>query len=77
MLELSREGEEEREMMREWKGLLVVHARESAVRMWARNGFVVDEGMGMWEEVGIGHMGCLGEWRLMGNEATWGKMRHR
>ncbi|TVY35395.1 hypothetical protein LSUB1_G008467, partial [Lachnellula subtilissima] len=30
----------------EWRGLVCVHAQEGAVRMWERNGFVVDREMG-------------------------------
>jgi len=27
--------------------------------MWERNGFVVDEGMGRWSEVGVEHVGMF------------------
>lgn len=43
----------------EWKGLVCVHAQEGAVKTWARNGFVVDEGMGGWYEGGIPHVGMF------------------
>lgn len=43
-----------------WRGLVCVHAQEMAVRAWVRNGFVVDEGMGVWWEAGIKHWGM---WR--------------
>jgi len=49
----------EEERMVEWKGLVCAYARETAVKTWERNGFVVDEGMGSWFEVGIRHVGML------------------
>lgn len=36
-----------------WKGLLMCNAREEARRMWERNGFREDIGMGRWIEVGV------------------------
>ena len=36
-----------------WNGLLLANAREEARRMWERNGFVEDKGMGRWNEVGV------------------------
>jgi GNAT superfamily N-acetyltransferase len=36
-----------------WKGLLMCNAREEARRMWERNGFREDVGMGRWIEVGV------------------------
>lgn len=42
---------------RKWKSLVCVHAQEGAVKTWARNGFVVDRGMGGWFEGGIPHIG--------------------
>jgi predicted GNAT family N-acyltransferase len=49
------EGEE----VPEWKGLACVHARVEAASTWARNGFVIDEGIGSWFEVGIKHVGMF------------------
>jgi predicted GNAT family N-acyltransferase len=41
-----------------WKGLVVVHAqRARSVEFWQRYGFVVDEGMGEWDEEGMMHVG--------------------
>lgn len=42
-----------------WKGLVCVHAQahEKVVGVWARWGFERDEGMGRWDEEGIGHVG--------------------
>jgi predicted GNAT family N-acyltransferase len=45
---------------RKWEGLVCAHAQEGAVGVWARNGLVVDEGMGRWFEAGIVHVGM---WR--------------
>ncbi|GAB1312774.1 Acetyltransferase [Madurella fahalii] len=42
-----------------WNGLICVHAQESAVRMWEKCGFKVDEGMGRWKEEGIPHVGMF------------------
>ena len=44
----------------EWKGLLFVHAQKEIERFWASLGFVRDEGMGVWWEEGIEHVGM---WR--------------
>lgn len=41
----------------EWKGLVLVHARDVAATTWRRSGFEIDEGMGTWFEVGIPHVG--------------------
>jgi predicted GNAT family N-acyltransferase len=41
-----------------WKGLVVVHAqRDRSVGFWRKFGFVVDEGMGEWDEEGMMHVG--------------------
>ncbi|KAK4163677.1 acyl-CoA N-acyltransferase [Cladorrhinum sp. PSN259] len=40
-----------------WRGLICVHAQESAVHTWAKYGFEVDEAMGTWYEEGIPHVG--------------------
>ncbi|KAL2260842.1 hypothetical protein VTK26DRAFT_5042 [Humicola hyalothermophila] len=42
-----------------WQGLVCVHAQEDAVKVWAKSGFVVDEGMGRWMEEGIPHVGMF------------------
>lgn len=56
--------EENREVVggkdgKEWKGLVCVHARIEAMKTWARNGFVLDEGLGTWFEAGIPHVGMI------------------
>ncbi|KAI9845907.1 MAG: hypothetical protein M1837_004443 [Sclerophora amabilis] len=43
-----------------WKGLVLVHAQRSVERMWTKHGFEKDEGMGVWDEEGIEHVGM---WR--------------
>ncbi|TGO29363.1 hypothetical protein BPAE_0015g00070 [Botrytis paeoniae] len=52
-------SEEEKGMVPEWKGLVCLYARGVAVRTWERNGFVVDEGMGSWWEVGVRILGMV------------------
>ncbi|KAK0125533.1 hypothetical protein ONS96_009370 [Cadophora gregata f. sp. sojae] len=42
-----------------WKGLVCVHAQVQVERVWAKWGFERDEGMGEWEEEGIGHVGMF------------------
>jgi len=42
-----------------WKGLVCVHAQEQVERVWAKWGFERDEGMGRWDEEGIGHVGMF------------------
>lgn len=39
-----------------WRGLVCLHAQEGAVRVWARNGFVVDGRMGKWSEAAKRHV---------------------
>lgn len=51
-------GEAERD--ERWKGLVLVHAQVGVERMWAGHGFVRDEGMGVWVEDGVEHVGM---WR--------------
>lgn len=41
------------------KGLVCIHAQESAATAWKRWGFVSDEGMGRWFEEGIPHLGMF------------------
>ncbi|KAK3396744.1 acyl-CoA N-acyltransferase [Sordaria brevicollis] len=43
-----------------WHGLFCVHAQVSAMNVWKRAGFVIDEEMGRWWEEGIEHVGM---WR--------------
>ncbi|TGO65706.1 hypothetical protein BCON_0001g00200 [Botryotinia convoluta] len=52
-------SEEEKGTVPEWKGLVCLYARDIAVRTWERNGFVVDEGMGSWWEVGVRILGMV------------------
>lgn len=51
-------GEAERD--ERWNGLVLVHAQVGVERMWAGHGFVRDEGMGVWVEDGVEHVGM---WR--------------
>ena len=41
----------------EWKGLIGAHAQTSVKEWYQKLGFVVDEGMGVWWEEGIEHVG--------------------
>lgn len=40
-----------------WNGLVLIHAQIGLQKFWARYGFEVDEGMGIWEEEGMDHVG--------------------
>jgi predicted GNAT family N-acyltransferase len=41
-----------------WKGLVYVHAqKDRTMDLWKRYGFEVDEGMGVWDEEGMDHVG--------------------
>ncbi|KAI9880257.1 MAG: hypothetical protein M1830_004602 [Pleopsidium flavum] len=51
-------GESERD--ERWNGLVLVHAQVVVEKMWAKYGFAKDEGMGVWDEEGIDHVGM---WR--------------
>jgi predicted GNAT family N-acyltransferase len=54
-----------------WKGLVVVHSQKGSVEsIWARWGFVRDEGMGEWDEEGIPHVGM---WRRVEGPGVVGK----
>lgn len=44
----------------EWKGLVLSHAQKVVKGWWEKMGFVVDEGLGVWWEEGIEHVGM---WR--------------
>ncbi|KAI9884843.1 MAG: hypothetical protein M1823_003370 [Watsoniomyces obsoletus] len=44
----------------EWKGLVLVHAQKDVERVWRKLGFERDDGMGVWIEEGIEHIGM---WR--------------
>lgn len=59
-----KEEEEEGEEGNGWNGLVLVHAQRD-VEAWYRSvgGFVTDEGMGVWMEEGIEHVGM---WRRLG-----------
>jgi len=52
----------------EWKGLVLVHAQRGVTRFWEGMGFVRDEGLGVWVEEGIEHVGM---WRRMGVWGGW------
>ncbi|TKA70419.1 hypothetical protein B0A49_09219 [Cryomyces minteri] len=43
-----------------WNGLVLVHAQTGVQKVWEKWGFVKDEGMGVWDEEGIDHVGM---WR--------------
>ncbi|KAF4622671.1 hypothetical protein G7Y89_g14357 [Cudoniella acicularis] len=42
-----------------WKGLMCVHAQEQVAKAWEKWGFKLDEGMGIWFEEGIPHVGMF------------------
>jgi predicted GNAT family N-acyltransferase len=42
-----------------WSGLFCCHAQESAVKVYEKCGFKVDEKMGRWKEEGIWHVGMF------------------
>ncbi|KAK3683349.1 acyl-CoA N-acyltransferase [Podospora appendiculata] len=48
-----------RDVPPKWRGLICCHAQESAVKVWAKHGFQVDESMGKWTEEGIPHVGMF------------------
>ncbi|KAM3076216.1 hypothetical protein ACMFMF_005551 [Clarireedia jacksonii] len=64
-------SDEEKEKIPEWKGLIGLHARKETVKVWERNGFAVDEGMGSWFEVKIRHVGMF---RRVELDSTTGDM---
>jgi predicted GNAT family N-acyltransferase len=41
----------------EWNGLILIHAQVGIQKLWRRYGFETDEGMGVWNEEGIDHVG--------------------
>ncbi|KAM5351863.1 hypothetical protein ACJ41O_004586 [Fusarium nematophilum] len=43
----------------QWTGLVCVHAQKQVDKFWAKWGFEVDEGMGVWWEEGISHVGMF------------------
>ena len=44
----------------QWRGLVLSHAQKSVQRWWGKMGFGFDEGLGVWWEEGIEHVGM---WR--------------
>ncbi|OQV05915.1 hypothetical protein CLAIMM_10571 [Cladophialophora immunda] len=46
----------------EWDGLVLAHAQVAVEKMYEKLGFVTDERLGRWDEVGIEH---LGMWRQL------------
>jgi predicted GNAT family N-acyltransferase len=42
-----------------WNGLICAHVQEYVANAWAKWGFVVDDGMGKWNEGGIPHVGMF------------------
>ena len=45
-----------------WKGLVLCHAQVSVERMYEKLGFITDDKLGRWDELGIEH---LGMWRRL------------
>jgi predicted GNAT family N-acyltransferase len=41
------------DMNTDWSGLVLIHAQMELQKFWARYGFEVDQGMGIWEEEGM------------------------
>lgn len=54
------EGNTERSFDNQWNGLILVHAQKVVKSFWEKLGFVEDEGMGVWWEEGLEHVGM---WR--------------
>lgn len=50
---------EEDGYVRRFRGLVCAHAQVQARKAWERWGFLVDEGMGTWNEEGISHVGMF------------------
>lgn len=44
------------DMNTDWNGLVLVHAQIGLQKFWARWGFELDEGLGVWDEEGIDHV---------------------
>lgn len=49
-----------------WRGLVLVHAQVDVEGMYAKLGFVVDEGLGRWDEEGIEHLGMFKRIKIEG-----------
>ncbi|QIW96524.1 hypothetical protein AMS68_002042 [Peltaster fructicola] len=41
---------------RDWQGLVLIHAQKQVQGFWARLGFTLDEGLGIWDEEGMDHV---------------------
>lgn len=54
------EGNTEEDSENQWNGLILVHAQKAVKQFWERVGFLEDEGMGVWWEEGLEHVGM---WR--------------
>ncbi|WPH03447.1 Hypothetical protein R9X50_00632700 [Acrodontium crateriforme] len=46
----------------DWRGLVLVHAQTGVQKIWKKYGFETDEGMGVWDEENIEHVGM---WRRL------------
>ena len=57
----------EKEDVREWRGLVLLHAQKDIERFWQSCGFEKDEGMGEWCEEGIEHIAM---WRRVNIKRT-------
>lgn len=44
------------DMNTDWEGLVLIHAQVGLQKFWARWGFELDEGLGVWDEEGIDHV---------------------
>lgn len=60
--ELSSQGGEQVGSIPLWKGLVLSHAQKDVQGWWGKMGFEVDEGLGVWWEEGIEHVGM---WRRL------------
>ncbi len=59
-VELSSDESREVGDVPQWRGLVLSHAQKNIKEWWGRMGFVIDEGLGVWWEEGIEHVGM---WR--------------
>ncbi|KAL8751433.1 MAG: hypothetical protein Q9199_006420, partial [Rusavskia elegans] len=60
--ELSPQGSEEVDNIPLWNGLVLSHAQKDVQGWWGKMGFEADEGLGVWWEEGIEHVGM---WRRL------------
>ncbi|KAL8644368.1 MAG: hypothetical protein Q9226_007797, partial [Calogaya cf. arnoldii] len=62
--ELSSTGKEKVDDIPQWRGLVLSQAQMSVQGWWGKMGFEVDEGLGVWWEGGIEHVGMWRRVRL-------------